>query len=138
MRCSACFPQLEVGESAIPGGAVNNTSMRSLVAGLRERSTLASSRSKVEHLSVAAPPAVSPQGMQDREKLALVAVERTRMPMLVTDPGQPDNPIILANQAFLDLSGYTSEEVVGRNCRFLQGPGTDPRQVAIMREAIAE
>jgi PAS domain S-box-containing protein len=75
--------------------------------------------------------------MQDREKLALVAVERTRMPMLVTDPGQPDNPIILANQAFLDLSGYKSEEVVGRNCRFLQGPGTDPRQVAKMREAIS-
>jgi PAS domain S-box-containing protein len=75
--------------------------------------------------------------MQDREKLALVAVERTRMPMLVTDPGQPDNPIILANQAFLDLSGYSAEEVVGRNCRFLQGPGTDPRQVAKMREAIS-
>ena len=59
------------------------------------------------------------------------------MPMLITDPGQPDNPIILANQAFLDLSGYTAEEVVGRNCRFLQGPGTDPRHIARMREAIA-
>jgi PAS domain S-box-containing protein len=57
--------------------------------------------------------------------------------MLVTDPGQPDNPIILANQAFVDLSGYTPAEVVGRNCRFLQGAGTDPRQVAKMREAIS-
>jgi hypothetical protein len=38
--------------------------------------------------------------MVDRQQLALIAVERTRMPMLVTDPDQPDNPIILANQAF--------------------------------------
>jgi PAS domain S-box-containing protein len=98
---------------------------------------LTSERSKTEHLSVAEPAAASPQGIQDREKLALIAVERTRMPMLVTDPGQRDNPIILANQAFLDLSGYKSEEVVGRNCRFLQGSGTDPRQVGRMREAIA-
>jgi PAS domain S-box-containing protein len=64
--------------------------------------------------------------MQDREKLALVAVERTRMPMLVTDPAQPDNPIILANQAFLDLSGYTPEEVVGRKLPVLAGPRYGP------------
>jgi PAS domain S-box-containing protein len=127
-----------MGQPPFSGGAVNKSGMHSLAKlSLTESTTLASERSKVEHLSVAAPPAVSPQGMQDREKLALVAVERTRMPMLVTDPGQPDNPIILANQAFLDLSGYSAEEVVGRNCRFLQGPGTDPRQVAKMREAIS-
>jgi PAS domain S-box-containing protein len=59
------------------------------------------------------------------------------MPMLVTDPGQPDNPIILANQAFLDLTGYEAQEVIGRNCRFLQGKGTDPRQVSRIREAVA-
>jgi PAS domain S-box-containing protein len=46
------------------------------------------------------------------------------MPMVVTDPRQPDNPIVLANQAFLDLTGYSAEEVIGRNCRFLQGPET--------------
>jgi PAS domain S-box-containing protein len=103
-----------------------------------EQAALKIDKSKGEHLNVAEPAAFSRQGLLDREKLALIAVERTRMPMLVTDPGQPDNPIILANQAFLDLSGYSSEEVVGRNCRFLQGPSTDPRQLAKMREAIAE
>ena len=63
--------------------------------------------------------------LRDRRELALVALERTRMPMVVTDPRLPDNPIVLANHAFLDLTGYTADEVVGRNCRFLQGAGTD-------------
>jgi PAS domain S-box-containing protein len=75
--------------------------------------------------------------LPDRRELAFIAVERTRMPMAVTDPRLPDNPIVLANQAFLDLSGYSAEEVVGRNCRFLQGPRTDPAQVAKLRDAIA-
>lgn len=58
--------------------------------------------------------------------------------MAITDPRQPDNPIVLANQAFLDLTGYTADEVVGRNCRFLQGDGTSPGAVANLRTAIAE
>jgi PAS domain S-box-containing protein len=59
------------------------------------------------------------------------------MPMVVTDPRQTDDPIVLANQAFLNLSGYTADEVIGRNCRFMQGPRTDPRHVAQIREALA-
>lgn len=60
------------------------------------------------------------------------------MPMVVTDATQPDNPIVLANQAFLELSGYNASEVLGRNCRFLQGPLTDPEAVAELRAAIVE
>jgi PAS domain S-box-containing protein len=75
--------------------------------------------------------------LADRRELALVAVERTRMPMVVSDPRLPDNPIVLANQAFLDLTGYSANEVIGRNCRFLQGSGTDPRAVARIREGLA-
>jgi PAS domain S-box-containing protein len=92
---------------------------------------------RAEHLTEEPPAAASPQAMADRRELAFVAVERTRMPMVVTDPRQPDNPIVLANQAFLDLSGYSADEVIGRNCRFMQGPRTDPRQVAKIREALA-
>jgi len=64
------------------------------------------------------------------------AVRATRMPMLITDPNQPDNPIVFANNAFLRLTGYQREEVIGRNCRFLQGPETDPRDIARLRDAI--
>lgn len=66
------------------------------------------------------------------------AVETTRMPMIITDPRQPDNPIVFANEAFLQLTGYTVEEMLGRNCRFLQGPETDPATVAALRTAIQE
>lgn len=52
------------------------------------------------------PAASSPQGLADRSALALVAVERTRMPMVVCDPRQGDSPIVRANQAFLALTGY--------------------------------
>lgn len=84
-------------------------------------------------------PVVStPRGRADRLELAAIAVERTRMPMMVTDPAQPDNPIVLANQAFLDLTGYPADEVVGRNCRFLQGEGTSADAAKSIRAAIAE
>ena len=80
----------------------------------------------------------SVQKLADRNELAAIAFERTRMPMVVTDPRQADNPIVLANQAFLDLTGYAAEEVVGRNCRFLQGNGSSPVAIAEIRAAVAE
>lgn len=60
------------------------------------------------------------------------------MAMLLTDARQPDNPIVFANDAFLKLTGYAREEVIGRSCRFLQGPGTDPAAVEEIRRAVAE
>lgn len=65
------------------------------------------------------------------------AVRATRMPMVITAPAQPDNPIVFCNVAFQTLTGYAREEIIGRNCRFLQGPDTDPAKVAEIREAIA-
>lgn len=64
------------------------------------------------------------------------AVRATRMPMLITDPRRDDNPIVFANAAFARLTGYGREEILGRNCRFLQGPETDRLDVARLREAI--
>ena len=65
------------------------------------------------------------------------AIRATRMAMIVTDGRQSDNPIIFANNAFLALTGYQRDEVIGRNCRFLQGPDTDPDGVDAIRQAIA-
>lgn len=64
------------------------------------------------------------------------AVRATRMPMVITDPGQNDNPIVFANEAFQQLTGYGLEEIIGRNCRFLQGPETDKTAITGIREAI--
>ncbi|WP_158810985.1 histidine kinase dimerization/phosphoacceptor domain -containing protein [Beijerinckia sp. L45] len=65
------------------------------------------------------------------------AVRATRMAMIITDPRLPDNPIVYANAAFLGLTGYSRAEVMGRNCRFLQGPDTDRDAVTAIRVAIA-
>ncbi|WP_445191671.1 PAS domain-containing protein [Sphingomonas sp. Tas61C01] len=65
------------------------------------------------------------------------AVRATRMPMVITDPNEPDNPIVFCNEAFQKLTGYPRDEIVGRNCRFLQGPETDRAEVAKLRDAIA-
>jgi PAS domain S-box-containing protein len=65
------------------------------------------------------------------------AFRHTRMPMIITDPAQHDNPIIFCNAAFSKLTGYPIDKLIGRNCRLLQGPETDPAAVARIREAIA-
>jgi len=64
------------------------------------------------------------------------AVLATPTGIVICDPNLPDCPIIYANPAFYRITGYDEEEVIGRNCRFLQGPGTNPRHIKAMREAI--
>ncbi|MBP0447631.1 PAS domain-containing protein [Roseomonas sp. SSH11] len=76
--------------------------------------------------------------LDERGSVFFAAVEMTRMPMILADPRQDDCPIAFANNAFLDLTGYEEAEVVGRNCRFLQGAGTDPAHVRQLRDAIQE
>ena len=66
------------------------------------------------------------------------AVKWSRMPMIFVDPRKLDMPIIYANEAFCRLSGYEIKEVIGRNCRFLQGPETDRESVAAIARAIAD
>ena len=66
------------------------------------------------------------------------AVSATRMAMAITDPNKPDNPIVLVNDAFLKMTGYPADEVIGRNCRFLQGPDTDPASVEAIREGLRQ
>jgi diguanylate cyclase (GGDEF)-like protein/PAS domain S-box-containing protein len=56
--------------------------------------------------------------------------------VVVTDATLPDNPIIFVNLAFTELTGYAAADVIGRNCRFLQGPESDPRTVAEIGAAL--
>lgn len=57
---------------------------------------------------------------------------------LLTDPRLDDHPIVYVNEPFLAMTGYPAEEVLGRNCRFLQGEGTDPAAIDELRRAIAD
>ncbi|CAM0905001.1 unnamed protein product [Alopecurus aequalis] len=65
-------------------------------------------------------------------------LERIEKNFVITDPRLPDNPIIFASDSFLELTEYTREEILGRNCRFLQGSETDQTTVDKIREAIRE
>lgn len=56
----------------------------------------------------------------------------------ISDPSLPDNPIIYANEGFERLTGYAVSDVLGRNCRFLQGPDTEPETVEAIRQALRE
>lgn len=69
---------------------------------------------------------------------ALIAsIHATPIATIVTDNRQPDNPIIAANESFSLLTGYSRDEILGRNCRFLAGHGTEPEPRRALRESIA-
>jgi PAS domain S-box-containing protein len=64
------------------------------------------------------------------------AVDEAPIGVVLTDPSKEDNPLIYVNREFVRLTGYSQEEAIGRNCRFLQGENTDEGTVATIREAI--
>ena len=55
---------------------------------------------------------------------------------VMSDPRLPDNPIVECNAAFVALTGYQREEIIGHNCRFLTGPGTEPWLIETLRNGI--
>jgi PAS domain S-box-containing protein len=78
-----------------------------------------------------------PTSVLEKQDFSLIqAIQAAQRSFVITDPSLPDNPIIFASKGFLDLCGYKLEEVLGRNCRFLQGPNTDPKQVETLRNGI--
>ncbi|WP_348612291.1 PAS domain-containing protein [Halobaculum rarum] len=64
------------------------------------------------------------------------AMDEAPVGITISDPSQEDNPIIYANEGFTQVTGYPTPELIGRNCRFLQGGETDPERVAEMRRTI--
>jgi PAS domain S-box-containing protein len=65
-------------------------------------------------------------------------IENSPIAAVISDPRQPDNPIIECNDAFMRLTGYSRDEIVGRNCRFLSGPGTEPALTKEITTAVQE
>ncbi|MDY7526136.1 PAS domain-containing protein [Sphingomonas sp. AAP5] len=65
-------------------------------------------------------------------------VKDSPIPSVISDPRLPDNPIVACNDAFCDLTGYPADLVVGRNCRFLSGPATEPWLTEEIRRGVRE
>lgn len=76
------------------------------------------------------------QVAEEQLRLQASALAAAANGILITDPSQPDNPIIYVNPAFEAITQYTAEEAIGRNCRFLQGKKTDPAVALQVREAV--
>jgi len=66
------------------------------------------------------------------------AVESSAVPIAIADPYEADCPLVFVNQAFLKLTGYDEDEVLGRNCRFLQGPETRDEDRQALRDAVRD
>ncbi|HEY9833281.1 MAG TPA: PAS domain S-box protein [Stenomitos sp.] len=104
-------------------------------------------RAKLEQRSWTEQLAANALHQRHEQELRKAAVENLRLAraiasvsdgVLITDPNQPDNPIIYSNPAFSRMTGYQPEEIFGRNCRFLQGAETDLEAVRTIRRAIAQ
>ncbi len=75
--------------------------------------------------------------IDDRYRMLARALEDSSLGLIITS-AEDDNPILYANAAFLEMTGYGTDEVLGKNCRFLQGPDTDPDTREEIRSAVAE
>nr|WP_152480123.1 MULTISPECIES: EAL domain-containing protein [Halomonadaceae] len=82
---------------------------------------------------------ITARKQEEEDRLLLErGIQATPNGVVMADATQPDMPLVYANEAFYRLTGYTPLEVLGRNCRFLQGPDTDPEALAVIRRAIIE
>ena len=84
-------------------------------------------------LAALASPAGLDSGVDELTARALIA---SSISFTISDPRRPDDPLVWVNPAFERMTGYAAHEVVGRNCRMLQGPGTDRAAVRRLREAL--
>ena len=71
-------------------------------------------------------------------RVLMSSIESSPIASVISNPRLPDNPIIAVNRAFCDLTGYGVEEILGRNCRFLAGPATEPWLTERIRQGTQE
>ncbi|MDZ5782794.1 PAS domain-containing protein [Marinococcus luteus] len=71
------------------------------------------------------------------DSLILKAIDHSKVGLVITDPNKEDNPIVYVNRGFTDVTGYTYEESVGYNCRFLQGEDRNEQAIENMKRALA-
>ena len=76
--------------------------------------------------------------MEPELQLLYQAIAASSNGITISDPGQPDNPLVYVNRSFELMTGYSAEEVLGSNCRFLQGPDGDQPALDELRAALRE
>lgn len=72
---------------------------------------------------LAKPPIQSAKILMEPDFRLIQALQHSQKNFVLSDPSLPDNPIVYASEGFCKLTGYKRQDVLGRNCRFLQGPG---------------
>jgi PAS domain S-box-containing protein len=85
---------------------------------------------------IASDPNSATRTLDDPDYSLVKALQTAQQNFVISDPSVPDNPIVYASQGFLTLTGYSLDQVLGRNCRFLQGPHTNPKSVDKIRQGI--
>lgn len=73
----------------------------------------------------------------DDQLLALLDIEERDMSVVITNARRSDNVMVYVSEEFEAQTGYSADEALGRNCRFLQGPDTDPATVMEIKRAVA-
>lgn len=79
---------------------------------------------------------VASSALQDEDFQLVQAAITCKQHFFITDAQGVDNPILFASHGFWDLTGYSPGELLGRTCRFLQGPQTDPRAIRLLEESV--
>lgn len=82
--------------------------------------------------------AIARQQADEQLRLLERAIAASHNGVVLTDATQPDNPVIYVNPAFEAMTGYKADEIIGRNCRLLQGPDSQPEALASIRSALRE
>ncbi len=81
-------------------------------------------------------PPVPPAPLPASERELFASIALSPIATVITNPRLHDNPVVAANDAFCALTGYRHSEIIGRNCRFLAGPTTEPHLTERIRAAI--
>lgn len=74
--------------------------------------------------------------IDSKDSFLVRSIQSSQQSFIITDPSLQDNPIVFASEGFLTLTGYKKGEVLGRNCRFLQGSETSTEKVEMLRQAV--
>jgi PAS domain S-box-containing protein len=75
-------------------------------------------------------------GLDEKYLRSLLENDEVEMSVVFSNPHIPDNPMIFVSDEFETQTGYSPAEAVGQNCRFLQGPATNPHAVEAIRQGL--